>query len=386
MLSDEKWKEMLEKGQHFILRISNEDKIAIVFHDDCDGCCSAAIFKILFGQTYEKCQVELFTPKMHNVLITEEIINQLVEYDPDYILCIDLPIDKDPESIYKTLKYTKAKLFNYDHHVPTSLFQHPDFTQINPLIFDDGMKITPPTSSFAYRLFKYCGGRKDLCWLAGTGIVGDFAVEACKKEIEEVRHHYVDLYPFHEISQKMAKRSRLMTLAKLINSGYEHANAEGALLAVKTMIESVYNEGPYCLLEGKTNSARILHLFRRDIENEIIQHISDFKKRAQINEDVGVAFYMVRPRNYIVSELATRLCSSYPNLVLFVFSRNEEIISFSVRKGISVSTNLDHLVKTSIRNLEYAIGGGHFFAAGGSFPKEEFENFKLNVMDYLDRN
>jgi len=374
---------MLNEGQEFLSRILDEDRVALVFHDDCDGCCSVSIFWTLLDELHKGCEVKLFCTEKHSVVLTSRIVNELAKFEPQHILCIDLPIDKDPESVYRVLKLTGARILNYDHHIPTTIIRHKNCIQINPLNIDKSMKIAPPTSCFAYRLYKYLGGGKDLCWVAGTGIVADYGTETCKEEIEEIRNHYHDLYPFEEIGQSKGMQTKLMILSNLINSGYQYANRKGALLAVRAVIESINNMGPYYLLKGKSKTIQTLLLYRRRIDEEINSHVSEFREKADINWDVGLAFYMVSSEKYIVSELANRLSSIYPGLILFIISSNKQCIKFSARVGPKRGVNLDYLVKASISGIRNALGGGHRLAAGGSLPRSDFERFIQNVTNYV---
>jgi len=381
--SDKLWTAMLDEGREFLSRIVGKDRVALVFHDDCDGCCSASIFWILLDELHEGCEVKLFCTEEHDVVLTSRIVNELARFEPQHILCVDLPIDKDPESVHRTLKLTGAKMLSYDHHVPTTIIRHKSCIQINPLNIDRNMKVAPPTSCFGYRLYKYMGGGKDLCWVAGTGIVADYGTETCKEEIEEIRNHYHDLYPFEEISQSKGMQTKLMILANLINSGYQYADRKGALLAVRAIIESIDNMGPYYLLKGKSKTIQTLLLYRRKIDEEITSRVSEFREKADINWHMGLAFYMVSSEKYIVSELANRLSSLYPGLILFIISSNKQRIKFSARVGPKKGVNLDDLVKASISGIQNALGGGHRLAAGGSLPKSDLEKFIQNVTNHV---
>jgi single-stranded DNA-specific DHH superfamily exonuclease len=382
-----KWAGMITQADPIVSEILERDNAFLLHHDDADGCCAAAILLHLIATHVapeNTTSLAYASPENHSVEITPRLEKLLTETHPTYILSVDLALTKSASKLAEILDALQARMLIYDHHAHATPPRWPTAsTYVNPLNHNLG---NIPASCFAYILHKHYTTLEDSCWVAAIGTIADYRVNECNHLIQQVQDHYPDLYPYQRINQPTALRSPLMTMGHLINAGYQHADHRGARIAVEALIEALDLQDPTILLRGATKRTRTLQRFRRDVAQELQEHLEGFESTAEFHQDAGLAFYFMTPKSNITSELSTQLQHKHPDTILAIIApETNKTLKVSLRRGINVKTNLAFLAEATSSTLDGASGGGHKDAAGCILPTDSLNDWKKAILTLLHK-
>lgn len=376
------WKTIIEKSQDVLSQVLRDDSAFLLFHDDADGCCAAAVLLHLVSSQAARGFLGYDSPEDHSVELTPKLTRKLRREEPKIIVSLDLAFTSSVNRISRLVRSLDTHILMYDHHIQSKSIRWPEnCIHLNPLNFNLGNK---PASYYSHVLYKHFTGKSDAGWVAAVGVVADYRTEECRDLLEEVRRRYPHLYPFKTIDQPTALKSPLMTLAHLVNAGYQHSNQRGAKLAVKALREALQTDDPAMLLEGKTRKARILRKYRKEVDAELKDLLEQFDTEAEFNLGSQLAFYFIKPRYNVTSQIATQLQHSHPNTTIAVVSpETSRTVKVSLRRGRKAKTNLAILAESSIAGLAQASGGGHPEASGCVIRTEDIDAWKRNVLQHF---
>jgi single-stranded DNA-specific DHH superfamily exonuclease len=380
----EKWTAIIKQSEAVLSHIFKEDDALLFFHDDADGCCAAATLINLVSKQTPHRFLDFASPEKHSVELTSRLLEILEKEKPKFIISLDLALTSSVEKIKKVLNFLSAQMLVYDHHIQSKSLRWPErCAHINPLNFNLG---NIPASCYSYVLYKHYTKEDDACWIGAVGTVADYRAKECQELLEEVRHRYPSLYPFKTVDQPTALRSPLMTMAHLVNAGYQHSDYSGARVAVEALNEALQLTDPTVLLEGKTKKAALLHRFRREIDKELRKYLEQFDSESESHLDTRVAFYSIKPKFNITSQIATQLQHDHPNTIIAVISpETRKTLKVSLRRGSKVKTDLATLAEATVTGLVKASGGGHQDAAGCILRNKDVNLWKKNMLEHLRR-
>ncbi len=378
------WATIIKQSEIILSRLFTEDSVFLLFHDDADGCCAAALLLNLIWKKNPDGFLGFTSPEKHSVELTPRILRKLRQKRPKFIISLDLALLGSVEKIGNILDALDSFMLIYDHHLHPKSLRWPDrCVYINPLKFNLG---NFPASYYSYILLRHYTESSDACWAAAVGVVADYRAEECRDLLDEVRQRYPSLYPFKTTDQQTALRSPLMTLAHLVNAGYQHSDYEGARVAMEALNEALQANDPAMLLEGETEKAKLLHRFREEINKELTKLLEQFSSKAEFHLDSRLAFYTIKPKFNVTSQLATQLQHSHPNTVIAVVSpETRKTLKVSLRRGSQARINLAAFAEITTNGLAYATGGGHLDAAGCVIREKDIALWKKNVIQHLHK-
>lgn len=377
------WAKIIESSDIILSSIFREDSAFLMFHDDADGCCSAAIFQKLISDCSKRSLIGFGAPERHSVELTDGLTRKIKEKNPRFIISLDLPLRDSVTDLRKLLDYLKAEMLIYDHHVISKPFEWPpQCIYVDPRNFGLG---DIPASYYSFRLYEHYSGKQDLCWIAAVGVVADYRTDTCRDLIEEVKRHYPKLYPYKEINQSTALLSPLVTIGDTLNAGYQHSpDSSGAIIAVKALNEAINEGDPSTVLEGRTKHSAILCRFKERIDREMDEYLYQIESRAEFLINSMLMFYHIKPKYEIVSRLSSKLQHLYSKTIIIVLAPlNSNLLKVSLRRGKEVRIDLAELAHETTKNLESASGGGHPDAAGCVIDAKDADPWKQNVIDYV---
>jgi len=380
----EKWTAIIKQSEAMLSHVLKEDSAFLLFHDDADGCCATATLLNLVSKQTTHGFLNFASPEKHSVELTPRLLKKLQEEKPKFIVSVDLAFTNSIEKIKNLLSFLGARMLIYDHHIQSKSLRWPErCVHINPLNFN---LRNIPASCYSYVLYKHYTKEDDACWVGAVGAVADYRAKECGDLLEEVRHRYPSLYPFKTIDQPTALRSPLMIMAHLVNAGYQHSDYSGARVAVEALNEALQLDDPTALLEGKTKKARLLHRFRREVDEELRKYLEQFDSEAEFHLDARVVFYSLKPKFNVTSQIATQLQHSNPNTIIAVMSpETQKTLKVSLRRESKIKTNLAALAEATVAGLVQASGGGHQDAAGCILRNEDVNLWKENMLQHLRR-
>lgn len=380
----EKWAAIIKQSETILSHVFKENSVFLLFHDDADGCCAAAILLNLISKQTAYTLLDFASPEKHSVELTPGLLNKIHRKKPKFIISVDLALTSSVEKIKTLLSFLGARMLIYDHHVQSKSIRWPErCIHINPFKFNLG---NIPASYYSYLLYKHYTKENDACWVGAVGAVADYRAEECRGLLEEVSHRYPSFYPFKTFDQPTALRSPLMAMAYLVNAGYQHSDHSGAQVAVEALNEALQLGDPTVLLEGKTEKAAMLQRFLREVNKELRKSLAQFNSKAEFHLDSRIAFYSIKPKFNITSQIATQLQHSNPKAIIAVISpETQKTTKVSLRRGGMMKTDLAALAESTTSGLFQASGGGHQEAAGCVLRNEDVDLWKKNALEHIRR-
>ena len=356
----------------YIKNIKASDRVIIFHHNDCDGCCSAAIMGILMKRFLG------IAPKLMPSDVDEETLDfrtiEKVGRGYQHLIVLDFPafkISGIPAAEKITGKNGGIFVLVLDHHPVHRLS---NVTYCNPRVFDAAAYI--PVSYLAYQIYKEIIGDADACWIAAAGTLGDYDISRCADLFVELGGSQPELIGNLELSGGILYEGSLLgKIVKIIDSCRTAGGNAGVELATRFLIKARdYKQ----LIEGTTPEAKEMLAFFERSETEIKRLIEDFKLNAR---RIGrVVFYEVVSPLKLKSTLATRIQRYSDSEVIVLAQKSGGIYNISLRRGPDSKVDLNLLINRGISNIPNSRGGGHEGAAGGSIPANFLDTFLENLL------
>lgn len=331
----------LEKLRDFL---DIRGKRILFYHRDCDGVCAAALW-LRFFTDFEAMPRE--GPRMDN-----RFVKHVVDQDPDLLVFIDLPVDQEWKRVEKMLdSLPDTRILIIDHHIVEKDLNSGRILHINPKLKKD---VYLPAAFLVYRILEQLGEDvEELDWVAALGVVGDYGFEDCGD--------FLDAIGIKNLDKGTELVSAAITLKGL----------KGADIVLKLLLASdSYRE----FLQAKT-----LGLWKKYVDREFRDVISDFKKEREEHKDANLVIYIIKSRLNFVSVVATHFSEKLPDKVILIGKKGRYGWKLSVRNQ-SGEVNVGDLAKKCAKGI--GSGGGHKKAAGGIV--KDWEKFKRRLLAELE--
>ncbi|MEM5804800.1 MAG: DHHA1 domain-containing protein [Candidatus Aenigmatarchaeota archaeon] len=298
--------------------------VRVIFHSDCDGCCSAAIVLAFLRQRGVKA-----VPSAGDV--EEETLGSVGR--AENVIIVDLAVDNYPE----WLGHLKGrKVLIMDHHMIRNDLNKMGFIHVNPRF--EKPDLYTSASLVTYDVCRKAGLR-GFAWLAKVGAVGDRALEGSKKEKEASC--------MINSVKAIRKDPGLVTLAKYLS-------------ACRTLDEFLKND----------KYVRLNEMLNDELEKQIALF--------ELTCSGEVCFFELRSRYSMLAILSSKLLDMYPKKTIIVYSKDGDIYKVSTR---SKTYNMAELVGKAAKGIGRA--GGHPAAAGGTVT--DFGLFRARLEKLLKK-
>lgn len=355
--------------------ISNKKKIVIYGDYDADGICSVAILVRMFNLIgYD---VGYYVPNRYSdgYGLNVEMVEKFYQKQYDLIICVDNGI-KAFEAISLAKKYSMEVLV-LDHHTKEEnlpvcdLYLHPQYSNF--------AEYNMCGASVCYNLSKAILDKEDykILSLAGIATIGDVMplIEQNKLIVSKAigalnKYHY-----------------------KAIDLLSDCSTYDESIIAM-SVVPKLNSVGRIC--KGNIINKLVNYLISDD-EKELLKMSKFIKdtnqKRKEISEESFKNIDIGKYTDKIIVEksdntiegingiLAAKFANKY-NLPAFIFSLSDE----NLYKGSARSVS-NFNVLTLLENNEFVDAyGGHSGAAGVTIKKENYENFKKDLIDKSKNN
>jgi hypothetical protein len=198
----------------------SSERFAIVYHGDCDGVVSGALFDYIFRETLHKSDIH------HIAVRTEQydfahVLEALERLRPDITVFLDLSIQNHPDKLGRMADLTNKGVLIYDHHSQQNDRVPENTLYLNPSITPDGYdEEAPPPCFFAAKLAEL-RGKRDFDWVAAIGLIGESAVDRFLDLFTKISNQFPDLCPSGEIrSASQVQRSKFRTISYAVGSAF----------------------------------------------------------------------------------------------------------------------------------------------------------------------
>src|SRR3989344_4274940 len=166
----------------FLKKISRKDEVIIIFHNDSDGMCSAAILSKFAARMTGKKPLLISQP----MPVEPRLMDKIKTCIPTKIIITDIAIDQQPDMLKKVAGF--ADVLVIDHHIITNNVASKRISYHNPRISKPSIYLS--ASYICYELCSGITGMDDAFWLACVGAVADYNLEDSAELVKKARKKY----------------------------------------------------------------------------------------------------------------------------------------------------------------------------------------------------
>ena len=352
--------DLLKKAAQF-LKQAGPASTAIVYHKACgDGIAAAAIVARTIKK-YSGTHPKKIIAYAYNEDF-KKLSKELSKFK--FAIFVDLAIDRNKDELIALSKSTKVLIV--DHHELTNNLNESSILHVHPKFFYAGNSSRYVGAKLAYDICAEVADIREMCWLAGIGLVHDIGSEDFKEFMNQIYRKFPELRDGKNI---YGFESRLGQIVSVITAASYGPKAETA--AVKLCIEA---NDPMAILESKYAEARLLMHLKEEINKEIKHYVNNWKKEATHDTKLNLAVYEIKSKHNITGPVSTILSLKNPEVIFVMYKKINNLVKISVRSQTK-RINCDTLTKRLAMNLTNGIGGGHVPAAGGSFAAKDLKKF-----------
>ena len=351
--------------ESYIFAIEEKDRIAILYHTDCDGVCSCAIIKKTIHNLLDK-DAFIFTQKCGRICIEKDTVELLKREKINKLIIVDMAVDETKDHLKEIENF--ADILIIDHHIKKA-----DLNS-SKTIFIKAEDYAPDIDSSKYPASKLCfdfakpliKSRKlinDLKFMSSIGISGDAGYDFWTEKG----------FLKKQDKPKIQKADRVISAYFSIVGNYNNI----ANILQNDELEKNINK---LIIEKREISQ-----YYFDIEKELqrlgleLDHKASFLKDKKGN--IILVFYRINSRYNIKSTLSNKLSfEDFPESTVII----EQNGSFSARNQ-SFKISMNDMIKCATKNIKGSAGGGHIPAAGGFVPKDKIEEFHSNVVEFIQK-
>ena len=336
-------------------QLLNTKKKLVAYHRDTDGTTSAALLLRFFPSE---------TLPLESPTLDPLTVYKIKEKKPDLIIFLDLAIDQDWKEIHELEKTVRIliidhHLFDRDLNSTKTLYVNPRFERKDTYL---------AAAYLVYHLLKKMGKDiKKYAWIAGIGVIGDYAFGEGKDVLDDVRALSPAL-----LKGTNPRESLLAEGGKIISSAITVAGDKGGEKALHALVQAETFEE---FAEGKE-----LAKWKGEVEKEIILILKDFEKKREFYPAKNISIFTVESRLPVISTISTLLAEKYPDMTLCIKRRDEEGFKISLRNQ-SGRVDLNAIARTATKGI--GRGGGHEKAAGAFVT--DWEMFKKRFLKELEK-
>jgi single-stranded DNA-specific DHH superfamily exonuclease len=347
--------EEVKRELYEFLDLENTKKIAIIADNDEDGLTAAIQTKRFLESKNIVSKVFFYDHAFygHKNGKSSLILKSLEELNPEKTIFLDLG-ETLVFDILKDIGHITKEFVIIDHHpIPEQKCIEEDFLLVHPSQFSKVISSQYPTTKIVFDLFQ----EDEL--LAAIGVLGDASYNEWKDFVNKV------------IEKNNLQFEELDGLANMIKC-----------------IASVYPEKLNDLFEFLFKTREMRELFSSDffkLKNDFEELIESERKRFYEDKEE------FKEQELILFETKKNLPSRLSNVLarentetLIIYSK-KSFVKGSVRRNDS-KVNVGKMLCFAIQKIEGSQGGGHAPAGGFSCPVDRWDEFKENVIKYLNEN
>jgi hypothetical protein len=343
---------LFNKGRNFLEGLRPDDNIALIYHMDMDGVCSAALIHIGLKKLSGKAGAEIKISK--SIVSTYGDIEGVIKTLGDFnkIIIVDIGIDQDIEKSFS------GKMLLIDHHMIKRDTNSDSVVFINPRF--ENPETYQPASYVVYKLLSGLMDIKRSGWISAIGIIGDWGYEDCRDVIDD----WVEVKRKEELFGTKLGQIGNMLLGASYELGFNYILDN--LVKAKSQEDLEKDEkirGAYKKYELAFEAGK-----------------KEFWDNA---EKIGnIIFSEITPRyRRLGSPIENRVSFETPDKIIFLIERGDGKCKVGARYQQASKESKVHLGELMKRCCG---GGGHRQAAGGDVKTEDIEKFKKCVIKELE--
>ncbi len=348
--------------------ISADDTVLIVHHWDMDGSAASAITSEILETIRGRPADRVITPEGRIHSIGDRAEHLIKEEGYTHLLILDM--NAPPERISE-LNELGVDIAIIDHHNFSEVPENAVF--VNPR--QDDPEAYVPASKLCNDISKEYD--LDLDWIAGLGIIQDFAVEGHEDLFERLREKYPTYFPDTLTQHTLAKNCRYGKYSSVMNIKPYKDTDRCAELAH----DALFHSETLKYLEAREEYQE-LYGYYQDMYDEIERVVENYDNLKETHEDKKVLFFQFESEFHINSSIATRTSLDSEDWAHLIINVQDGQANISARCQ-SGRLDLGELMQNALPQGIDGEAGGHRRAAGASLPADRLDEFKKNLLDQL---
>lgn len=337
-----------ERIYDFIKKLNENDRIALISHNDLDGIVSAKVANEIFDADVIKF--------INYEDMDENLIVELEMEGVNKIIFTDLLI-KSKEFILGLQKF--AEVLVLDHH-----FSENDFNS-DKCIFIVGEE-GYCAAYLCCDILRNAQDIEDLDWLVACASISDFCnlknSDWLRKVFEKHGEKYLDEFTKLGFDMEEIKKSKFHKIQWDLSL---------ALIYFRETPERVF----YALGSGFGNIGD-LEIYVDEVQKEIDETMGRFESERR--DFPGGYYFEFDPHFRIGSVISTILSIRYPTKTLILVKPSGEGYSVNARR-YDKGDSMPDLLRVCMNGFSDSNSGGHIPAAGGYFPKNYLADFRRRL-------
>ncbi|MFB6294641.1 MAG: DHHA1 domain-containing protein, partial [Candidatus Nanohaloarchaea archaeon] len=307
-------------------------------------------------------------PRGRKHTVGERAENVIRNAGVDRLIVLDMNVPADRLSELAALG---PEILLIDHHSFDTIPE--DAVFVNPRIEDEEAYV--PAAKLCNDIAADFGLDRD--WIAGLGIVQDFAVDGHEKLFERLKEQHPDYFPAEITQHAMAKECRYGKYSTVLNIKPYSDTDRCARLAHDALVNSNGLEE----LELQEEYGRLKEYYQQ-MQRELQEVIKRFDEEKQVYEDERLVTFRFDSDFHINSSIATNVSMEDEDWVYLVANTHGGEASISARCQ-SGRIDLGRVMQDALPENVAGEAGGHHAAAGASVPAAALDRFLANVRDQL---
>lgn len=317
----------------FISNLNEKDKIALISHVDADGITSAVLTSKILGKIdylkFETYRGDLF----------QDLEKELKQRKITKTIIIDISIDENVEGIKKLEKISEILIL--DHHPFVKDLNSSRTCMIKvPSEF--------PAAYLCYYLFSKIQELPE--WIAALGVLADRPNIYNAKEAVNVFRDY-----------NLVGKENLYGLSLKL---------QYAIVYLRDDLKVIYD----LLVNAESSGDLKLESYSKIIEDEITRLAKNYEKQKEVHNNLMI--FLFESQYSIKAMLINKISCENPGDFVFIYKKKNSFEVSSRTKEVDG----DKLMRDSVSGIPDSMGGGHFHAAGASFPAAYLAKFKENLL------
>ncbi len=352
-------------------------RFAIVYHGDCDGAVSGALFDFIFRNVVDR-------PDIHHIAVRTEqydfaqALAALESIRPDATVFLDLSIQNHPDKLKRASDATGKAVLVYDHHNQTNDTVPENTLYLNSSVTPQGHdEDSAPPCYFSAQLAERLIGT-DYNWAAAIGLIGESAVERFMPLFRKLSGQFPELCPTGGITTPThVQKSRFREISYAIGSAYWGPEGEYEQTAFDVLSGMIADYSPQSFFADDNLDARkIIDLegkVRRAISRTFVETVANM----YYDHRSALRYAEVSSEYRIGGVVATRMSHKYRDDLIVTGQDYHGRYIIEARRGSRRSDNMAALLERVTRDLDPFSTGGHPAAAGATLPPASAPEFFL---------
>lgn len=328
----------------FIEHLNNNDKVALISHNDLDGMVAPYVVnKVVNAEIVKFVNYEdLAMPLVHH--LKEKKITK--------VIFTDLFI-KDEKFVLELEKF--AHVLILDHHLSQRDWNSSRTTFLKG---EDGIC----AGYMCYYLFSKLQSLEKLDWLVACSCISDYCHVKTSDWLTKVFRKYNDL--FEQVGTYVRMSGPIWDLQETLSL---------AIIYYKDNLSSVFEK-----IGEKFGDIGDLRIAANKVKIEVQRLVSLFDKQKAAFD--GGYLFEFTPRYSCGSMVSSILSSNDIHTAILTLRPDPELEIYHVSaRRQDKQVNMADFLKGLVRGLDKADAGGHVPAAGGSFAKKDLKEFKRRL-------